>query len=77
MLRLENEKRGFSKPNVTDISSYLSEILFEEWLELSKSMIVETIKTNRRTQLDPNVFIKMIFIFGAKLIGRHKFSNAS
>ena len=57
MLRLENEKRGFSKPNVTDISSYLSEILFEEWLELSKRMIVETIKTNRRTQLDPNVFI--------------------
>jgi hypothetical protein len=40
-------------------------------------MIVETIKTNRRTQLDPNVFIKMIFIFGAKLIGRQKFSNAS
>lgn len=77
MLRLENEKRGFSKPNVTDISSYLSEILFEEWLELSKRMIVETIKTNKRTQLDPNVFIKMIFIFGAKLIGRQKFSNAS
>ncbi len=77
MLRLENEKRGFSKPNVTDISSYLSEILFEEWLELSKRMIVETIKTNRRTQLDPNVFIKIVFIFDAKLIGRHKFSNAS